>query len=100
MEWDLVKEIKKGKSVYALPGIIFAESSWGYGKDAQTEEDYFIRLEALTDAILSFDHIVGYCYTQLTDVEQEQNGVYNYDRSEKFDSRKFYRIFSKTKELE
>lgn len=78
----------------------FAESSWGYGKDAQTEEDYFIRLEALTDAILSFDHIVGYCYTQLTDVEQEQNGVYNYDRSEKFDSRKFYRIFSKTKELE
>ena len=28
----------------------------------------------------------GFCYTQLTDIEQEQNGLYNYDRSPKFDS--------------
>jgi hypothetical protein len=27
----------------------------------------------------------GYCYTQLTDVHQEQNGIYRFDRSEKFD---------------
>ena len=27
----------------------------------------------------------GYCYTQLTDVQQEQNGIYRFDRSEKFD---------------
>ena len=27
----------------------------------------------------------GFCYTQLTDVEQEQNGVYHYDRSQKYD---------------
>ena len=26
------------------------------------------------------------CYTRLTDVEQEQNGVYFYDRSRKFDT--------------
>ena len=25
------------------------------------------------------------CYTQLTDVEQEQNGLYTYDRKPKFD---------------
>ena len=29
--------------------------------------------------------ICGLCYTQLYDVEQEQNGVYYYDRSAKFD---------------
>jgi hypothetical protein len=27
----------------------------------------------------------GYCYTQLTDVFQEENGVYRFDRSEKLD---------------
>ena len=28
--------------------------------------------------------ICGFCYTQLTDIEQEQNGLYRYDRSRKF----------------
>jgi hypothetical protein len=41
------------------------------------------------------DHICGYCYTQLTDVEQEQNGIYNYDRSEKFDMKRIASIFQK-----
>jgi len=27
----------------------------------------------------------GYCYTQLTDVFQEENGVFFFDRSPKFD---------------
>jgi hypothetical protein len=27
----------------------------------------------------------GYCYTQLTDVFQEENGIYRLDRSPKFD---------------
>lgn len=27
----------------------------------------------------------GYCYTQLTDVFQEQNGIYRFDRGEKLD---------------
>lgn len=28
--------------------------------------------------------ISGFCYTQLTDVEQEQNGLYTYGRKPKF----------------
>ena len=29
---------------------------------------------------------MGFCYTQLTDVEQEKNGLFNYeDRTPKFD---------------
>jgi hypothetical protein len=39
--------------------------------------------------------IGGYCYTQLTDVEQEQNGVYNYDRTTKFDMKKIASSFGR-----
>ena len=42
------------------------------------------------------DDICGFCYTQLTDVEQEQNGIYCYDRSEKFDMSRIKAIFSMT----
>ena len=36
----------------------------------------------------------GWCYTQLTDVEQEQNGVYNYDRTWKVDPAKLKAAFT------
>jgi beta-galactosidase/beta-glucuronidase len=78
-----------------------AEDSWGYGEDPSTLEEFYTRLEALTDVILSFDHICGFCYTQLTDIEQEQNGIYNYDRTEKFDMYRIHQIITKQKkELE
>ncbi|MEJ5310477.1 MAG: sugar-binding domain-containing protein [Anaerolineae bacterium] len=78
--------------------LVYAEDSWGYGNAPQTLEEFYTRLEGLTDVILSYDHIVGYCYTQLTDIEQEQNGIYNYDRSEKFDMARIKAIFSKSKD--
>ena len=30
-------------------------------------------------------NMFGYCYTQLTDILQEQNGIYGFDRALKFD---------------
>ena len=44
------------------------------------------------------DQVWGYCYTQLTDVEQEQNGIYYYDRTPKFDTKLIHSIFSKNPE--
>lgn len=79
-------------------GQEFSEISWGYGQGPKTLEEFYERLEGLTDAILEYDYICGYCYTQLTDVEQEQNGIYNYDRSLKFDMEKIRAIFSKVPE--
>ena len=79
-------------------GQEFSEISWGYGNAPKTLDEFYSRIEGLTDAILSFDHICGYCYTQLTDVEQEQNGIYNYDRTEKFDMERIRAIFSKVPE--
>jgi hypothetical protein len=34
----------------------------------------------------------GFCYTQLTDIEQEQNGIYFYDRTPKYDVRRLRAI--------
>jgi beta-galactosidase/beta-glucuronidase len=77
--------------------LVYAENSWGYGQDPRTLEEFYTRMEALTDVILNLDHITGFCYTQLTDIEQEQNGIYNYDRSEKFDMGRIADILGKPK---
>ena len=71
----------------------FAEISWGYGEGPRSLDEFYTRLEGMLEALYCHKHIAGYCYTQLTDVEQEQNGIYNYDRSEKFDMEKIARIF-------
>ena len=42
----------------------------------------------------------AYCYTQLTDVEQEQNGLYTYDRRPKFPAETIRAIFSKKAAVE
>ncbi len=69
-------------------------NSWGYGDAAPTREDFYNRLESLVKAVVEHsDKICGFCYTQLTDVEQEQNGVYYYDRGEKFDMGRVKAIF-------
>jgi len=59
--------------------------SWGYGKPPASLEEFYQRLAGLTDVLLGFEHVSGFCYTQLTDIEQEQNGIYYYDRTGKFD---------------
>ena len=89
IKWD--PETQGDKSLSKSQNL----TSWGYGDAVHSEEEFFTRLEKLTDVILSMDHICGYCYTQLTDVEQEKNGVYFYDRSSKFDTSRFRHIFSR-----
>lgn len=68
---------------------------WGYGEAPRDLAEFYSRLEGQVDALLSLGHVVGYCYTQLTDVEQEQNGIYCYDRTCKFDMKRVARIFGK-----
>lgn len=56
---------------------------WGYG---ETDLQEFLKCyKELTDVLLDNPNMFGFCYTQLTDVEQEQNGVYFYDRQPKYD---------------
>ncbi|MBE9915959.1 glycoside hydrolase family 2 [Paenibacillus donghaensis] len=66
-------------------GIAFKKSEWeGWGySGAENEEDFLRKLKAVVDPMLSSPVIKGYCYTQLTDVEQEINGLLTYDREPK-----------------
>jgi len=73
----------------------YAENTWGYGEGPKDLEALYTRLESTVDTVLTFDYINGYTYTQLTDVEQEQNGIYTYDRQLKFDAAKLRSIFGK-----
>ena len=74
----------------------FADNSWGYGDAPKTLDEFYARLKGQIDALNSLPHISGWCYTQLTDVEQEQNGIYKYDRSAKFDMDKVHAIIART----
>lgn len=60
-------------------------TDWGYGHTAVESGELFSRFKGLTCALLSIDGLAGYCYTQLTDVEQEINGLLTYDRKFKID---------------
>ena len=75
-------------------------AAWGYGSSVKSEEEFFARLEGLTDVLLQDPRIFGYCYTQLTDVEQEQNGVLTYERAFKFAPEKFKAVFAKKSVIE
>ncbi|GJF22617.1 glycoside hydrolase family 2 protein [Streptomyces sp. HO565] len=59
--------------------------SWGYGDRVRTEDEFHERFAGLTGVLLEDPEMFGYCYTQLTDVFQEQNGVYRFDRGAKLD---------------
>ena len=73
----------------------WAADSWGYGAGPRSLDEFYERLKGLVDVLLDLPHVAGYCYTQLTDVEQEQNGIYNYDRTDKFDMTRIASIFSR-----
>ena len=61
------------------------ETSWGYGDTPKSIEDFVDRYVSMIEILMSNPRICGVCYTQLYDVEQEQNGLYRFDRTPKFD---------------
>jgi len=87
-EFGGLKWIKEGDAA-------FADNTWGYGNDIPDLESLYKIIEEEVDAILAVPNMCGWCYTQLTDVEQEQNGIYCYDRSVKFDMARIRSIFDR-----
>ncbi len=70
-------------------------NGWGYGNAPQDLEAFYVRFEGLANALLDNRRMFGFCYTQLTDIEQEQNGLYTYDRQPKFDCARLKAIYSR-----
>ena len=70
-------------------------SSWGYGRNIDDIEEFYRLLQGEVDALKACPNVVGFCYTQITDVEQEKNGIYYYDRRPKFDTNRLKAIFER-----
>ena len=68
-------------------GIAFsnAEAGWGYGDKVVSKEDFIRRFDSIVTAIKELPYSCGYCYTQVTDVQQEINGLMDIDRNYKID---------------
>ncbi len=79
-------------SEYGGTGLSLEEGSWSYGSAAKNRAEFNERYRGLTRALLDNPEICGLCYTQLYDVEQEQNGLYTYDRKPKTDIAEIYKI--------
>lgn len=77
-------------------GIAFVSEqkgeAWGYGNGAKNAEELLERLEQLINGIAQTE-FQGYCYTQLTDVQQEVNGLLYADRTPKVDLNNLKNIF-------
>jgi hypothetical protein len=82
------------------PDVKEGEYSWGYGDRPRTVEEVYQRFEGLCDVLLDDPSMFGYCYTQLTDVFQEQNGIVRFDRRLKFDMDRLRRIQSREAAIE
>jgi beta-galactosidase/beta-glucuronidase len=76
-----------GGIAYILPGSQVPADAWGYAGVEKTPEAALARLRGLYEAIAKIPAITGICYTQLTDVEQEINGLLSYDRKPKFEAK-------------
>lgn len=59
-----------------------SDSSWGYCETADGTQ-FEAKFGELTGALLASPHVQGYCYTQLTDVGTEKNGLLTENREPK-----------------
>ena len=70
--------------------------AWGYSGAAQNEEAFLKQLGSIMQGVYSCN-FQGYCYTQLTDVQQEVNGLLTAERKPKADMQSLKAIFIQKK---
>jgi len=77
-------------------GIAFddGQEGWGYQDKVKSEEEFLERFRSMAEAIAGAGWFSGFCYTQLTDVFQEVNGLLHMDRSYKIAPEKIKAILS------
>ena len=79
-------------------GIAYAkdkDKGWGYGDSVKDEKEYLKKLSSLMEAIYDLKEIRGYCLTQLSDVEQEVNGLFDFNRKPKVDIKEIKKLNDK-----
>lgn len=73
------------------------KGKWGYGK---TRSEIVKHIAALTKILTENPDIAGFTYTQLTDVFQEINGIYTFDRQLKFPLDELRKAFTQPAAME
>lgn len=74
-------------------GIAYqSNKGWGYGRQVSSDEEFLERFRGLVQTIKDLDYVSGYCYTQLTDVQQEINGHLTEERKPKIPLEKIREI--------
>ena len=68
------------------------KAGWGYGKILDSGEHLLANYRGLIEEIKRRPWISGFCYTELTDVFQERNGLLTFDRRPKVDMEKLKEI--------
>lgn len=74
------------------------ERDWGY-TTATDPADLLARIEKMMVGIVKGGHVCGFVYTQLTDIEQEVNGLYTPERREKLEAAKVREIVERVKRM-
>lgn len=91
VEGDLIRDTPVMLTEFG--GVAMSEEGgWGYGDSTSTKEEFFARLQKIMDNVKQTD-VVGWCYTQLTDVEQEINGLLDAEHKPKFGLEEVTTIF-------
>ena len=81
-------------------GIALADTRadvWGYNECAQNDEEFLERFSTLIRGIYATELFQGFCYTQLTDVMQEVNGLLSFEHVPKFDVSRIKEIIESKK---
>ena len=72
------------------------DSNWGYNSGAENTEEFVARIKNLVEGIYNCP-FQGFCYTQLSDVQQEVNGLLDEHHKPKVDPATLKNIFENTK---
>ena len=83
-----------------IQGEMGGMQTWGYHDKVTDEEAFFERFAGVTQAIREIPYCQGFCYTQLTDVMQEINGLLSPDRKPKMNVERFKALNTGVKEKE
>ena len=83
----------KGQPIYVseyggFSWIEEGEDGWGYFDAPKSKAELLQRYTDYTNVLLDNPDIMGFCYTQLYDIEQEKNGLYTYTRAPKLNMEK------------
>ena len=93
--WRLIAAFRSCSSEIRRHRLEYRQRRLGLRRGPKDLSSFYARFRASPTPCWTIPNMFGYCYTQLTDVEQEHNGLYYYNRRPKFDVERLHKIQSR-----